>query len=215
MYGRLIGEKNKEAEQRKVSRLGQASASQIADATERKNAARNLREDYEDIKEQSDKAREPAYIEAEAVKEIADAMHRPNRMEALLHSHIPEKIISNMGELEAIERDAIALWKGQLEDFQRMLDETEEFPDAVSEEDMERMKELIIENELHLRGILQAVDDAFELTLSAGDKGRAEHAVKNIASIVQGARGQTDFELEGARSLWRKLKDRFNSPGGN
>ena len=51
----------------------------------------------------------PAMIEAEGVKEVIDAMHKPTRDEALLHSHIEKFATSPMGEMETIEGDANSL----------------------------------------------------------------------------------------------------------
>lgn len=185
---------------------------QIADRDERRAQSRSLEDEYSEIEEQANKQREPALIEAEAVERMASAMHHPGRMEALLHTHLPQKILSNMGELEAIERDSIALWKAQLEELDRLTDPNG--PDnTVPAGHIRRLKELVVENDIHLKGIMQAVDDAFELALAATDKGRAEHAVKNIASVVAGARSQVDFEAEGARNLWRRLKDRMSRGG--
>ncbi len=170
----------------------------------------------QETEEEGNRKRDPAMIEAEAVKKIAEAMHDPDRKAALLHSNIQKGNLAPVGEMEMIERNAKVIFKRQVEILYEMLKNKSRIPREELEEYERRLevqREKIEKNGINMRGMMSGGNEAFELAFSAYMAERAKHGTQNIASVVSGSRNVPDFEAEKAKSFWKKITDRARGGG--
>ena len=182
----------------------------------RMRSDRQVEQMAQETEEEVNQKRDPAMIEAEAVKKIADAMHDPDRKQALLHSNIQKGNLAPVGEMEMIERAAKVAMKRQVEILYEMLKQKPRVAQAEMESFEKRLdvqREKVEKNGINLRGMMMGGNEAFELAFSAYMAERAKHGTQNIASVVSGSKNVPDFEAEKAKSFWKKISDRARGGG--